>query len=107
MSDPEGVATIYCYTLEDAIADGYLMPIFQNRWPELSSGKPIVATTAIYQSLSLAALLEIWNEYVGWRSDIMPDLPQTERQFKTSMNDRKVWVIEDSESFTILYPEDY
>ena len=31
---------IYSYTLEQAIDDGVLVPIFANRWKELTGGKP-------------------------------------------------------------------
>ena len=68
---------IYAYTLQQAIADGVLVEIFKNRWNELSGGKPIVATDRLFGSVSVAALNE------------------------------KVWVIEDGQAYTLLYPEDY
>jgi len=37
----------------------------------------------------------------------MPTLPEAEQLFSTTMNDKKVWVIEDGAAFTILFPEDY
>jgi hypothetical protein len=95
------------YTLEQAIADGVLVEIFKNRWNQLSGGKPIVATENLFQSVSLAALLEIWNEFVQWRKNVMQTLPEEEQMFTTSMNNEKVWVIEDGQAFTLLYPEDY
>jgi hypothetical protein len=98
---------IYAYTLEQAIADGELIEIFKNRWQELSEGKPIVATRAIYAAYSLAAMQEIWNEFVVWRRDIVPTVPEEEQLFSTSMNDAAVWVLEDGAAFTILFPEDY
>jgi hypothetical protein len=98
---------IVAYTLEQAIADGALEPIFKNRWPQLTGGKPIVATAHIMEELSLAALFEIWNEYVGWRRKEMPTLPEEGRTFSTTMNGNEIWVIEDGQAFTILSPEDY
>jgi hypothetical protein len=98
---------IYAYTLEQAIADGELIEIFKNRWQELSEGKPIVATRAIHAAYSLAAMQEIWNEFVVWLRDIMPTLPEEDQLFSTSMNDSAVWVLEDGAAFTILFPEDY
>jgi hypothetical protein len=95
------------YTLEQAIADGFLVEIFKHRWQHLSSGKPIVATTHLFDEVSLAALLEIWNEYVHWRKTVMPTLPEEEQMFVTTMNNNKVWLIEDGQAFTMLYPEDY
>jgi len=55
------------YSLEQAIKDGVLVEVFKNRWKELSGGKPIVATAHLFNQISLAGLLEIWNEYVNWR----------------------------------------
>jgi hypothetical protein len=98
---------IYEYTLQQAIEDGVLVEIFKNVWPELSGGKPIVATSHLFGEVSLAGLREIWNEYVVWRKNVMPTLPEEERMFSTSMNGEKVWVIEDGQAYTLLYPDDY
>lgn len=95
------------YTLEQAIADGVLVEVFKNRWHELSQGKPIVATTHLFGEVSLAALQEIWNEFVEWRKNMMPTLPEEEQLFVTSMNGEKIWVIEDGAAFTMMYPDDY
>jgi hypothetical protein len=38
---------------------------------------------------------------------VKPALPEEEQMFSTGANGKKVWVIEDGESFTIMYPEDY
>lgn len=105
MFDHDEVIT--AYSLKQAIEDGVLVELFRNRWNELSGGKPIVASAALYESVSLAGLLEIWNEYVSWRREAMPALPEEEKMFSTTMNGRRVWVIEDEAAFTFLYPEDY
>jgi hypothetical protein len=98
---------IYAYTLQQAIEDGVLVEIFKNRWSELSGGKPIAATAHLFGQVSLAGLMEIWNEYVDWRKNVMLTLPEEEQMFVTSMNNEKVWVIEDGQAFTLMYPEDY
>ena len=84
-----------------------LVEIFKSRWDELTGGKPLVATVGVYHAFSLAALQEIWNEYVVWRQQVMHTLPEEEQLFRTTMNDRRVWVLEDGEAFTILFPEEY
>lgn len=94
------------YTLQQAIEDGVLIEIFKNRWQQLSSGKPIVATSHLFNEVSLAALFEIWNEYVDWRQ-LPPMIPEEEQMYVTEMNGNKIWVIEDWQAFTMLYPEDY
>ena len=98
---------ISVYTLQQAIADGVLVEVFKNRWDRLSGGKPIVATAHLAQEVSLAGLLEIWNEYVSWRRHTEPFLPEEDRLFHTRVNGETVWVIEDSEAFTLMYPVDY
>ena len=98
---------IFSYTLQQAIADGVLVELFKNLWNTLSGGKPIVATDHLFQSVSMAALLEIWNEFVQWQKNVMPTLPEEEQLFVTEMNGNKIWLIEDGAAFTMLYPEDY
>ena len=103
----EDADIIATYTLDQAIADGVLVEIFKNRWGQLTGGKPIVATAHLFGEVSLAGLLEIWNEYVAWRKHTEPFLPEEERLFTTIMNGKKVWVIEDGQAFTLMYPDDY
>jgi hypothetical protein len=98
---------ISVYSLEQAIEDGVLVEVFKDRWQQLSGGKPIVATSHLFSQVSLAGLLEIWNEYIDWRTRVMPTLPEEEQMFVTTMNGEKVWLLEDGEAFTMLYPEDY
>jgi len=95
------------YSLEQAIADGVLVEVFKNRWKQLSGGKPIVATANLTSEVSLAGLLEIWNEFVDWNKNIKDTLPEEEQMFVTTMNGNKVWLIEDGAAFTMMYPEDY
>jgi len=98
---------IYEYTLQQAIADGVLVEIFKNRWSELSGGKPIVATAHLFNEVSPAGLMEIWNEFVKWKANVEAKLIENERMFTTTMNGYKIWLIEDGQAFTMMYPEDY
>ena len=98
---------ISVYSLEQAIADGVLVEVFKNRWQQLTHGKPIVATDHLFNNVSLAALLEIWNEFVEWRKNIKDTLPEAEQMFTTTMNGKKIWLIEDGNAYTMMYPEDY
>ena len=95
------------YSLQQAIADGVLVEVFKSRWQQLSGGKPIVATSHLFNAVSLAALQEIWNEFVHWNKHSNPTLPEEEQMFVTSMNSEKIWLIEDGQAFTMLYPDDY
>jgi hypothetical protein len=70
-----------------------LVEVFKNRWHELSGGKPIVATSHLFNEISLAGLMEIWNEFVHWQKTVMPTLPEAERLFTTTMNGETVWAL--------------
>ena len=107
MSIFDDADVIVTYTLAQAIEDGVLVEIFKNRWKTLSGGKPIVATAHLFNEVSLAGMLEIWNAFVQWKKAVEPTLPEEERIFKTTMNSETVWVIEDGQAFTLMYPEDY
>jgi hypothetical protein len=98
---------VFSYTAEEAVADGVLVEAFKHRWSQLSGGKPIYVTQAIAHEFSQAAWIEIWNDYVVWRRDVMPTLAPEDQMFVTTMNNRRVWVIDDGSAFTILFPEDY
>jgi len=98
---------VYEYTLQQAIADGELVELFKDRWEELTGGKPIVATRHIYTEFNESAFQYIWDMYVHWAKHVEPSLPEEERMFSTKMHDKTVWVIEDGQAFTILFPEDY
>jgi len=105
MNDTKNVVSTY--TLQQAIEDGVLVEVFKNRWATLSGGKPIVATSHVSELLSLAALQEIWNGYVSWKGDIRPTLAEEDQIFSMPMDGKKVWVLEDGDAHTIMYPEDY
>ena len=103
--DPDEAMRVY--SLKQAAEDGVMVEIFKKRWPELSGGKPIVATAHLFEEVSVAGLMEIWGKFVSWRREVRPALPEEERLFSTEMNGLTVWVIEDEAAFTLLYPEDY
>jgi hypothetical protein len=107
MSIFDNAEVISRYPLAQAIKDGILVEIFKNQWDELSGGKPIVATIHLFHEISLAGLMEIWNEFVHWQKTVMPTLPEAEQLFTTTMNGEIVWVIEDGAAFTLMYPDDY
>jgi hypothetical protein len=103
--DPDNVIT--AYTLKQAIEDGVLVEIFKKKWKGLSGGKQILASASLFEGVSLSGLLEIWNEYLVWKSNVEETLPEEKRLFQTKMNNLPVWVIEDDAAFTLMYPEDY
>lgn len=98
---------IISYTLQEAIEDGVLVKIFENRWPELTHGKPMIATTHLFEEISLAAFQEIWNEYVIWKTKVMPTLKEEDQMFVTKMNGKDIWVIDDGATYTFMFPSDY
>ena len=99
------------YTLQQAIDDGVLVEVFKNRWSELTEGRPILATSHLFSEVTQAALLEIWNEFVTWQEDAPHSIAEDESEgyltFRTTMNDKAIWIVADPQSFTMMYPEDY
>jgi hypothetical protein len=98
---------ISAYPLQQAIKDGVLVEIFKGQCSVLSGGKPIVATTHLFDAISLNGLTEIWNAFVHWQKHVMPTLPEADRLFHTTIEGKKVWIIEDDVAVTLMYPEDY
>ncbi len=94
------------YSLEQAIADGVLVEVFKPRWQQLTQGKPIVATDHLFNEISLAGLMAIWNGFVAWKRKTEPESPR-EEIFTTEMNGKEIWLIEDGAAYTMMYPEDY
>ena len=107
MCEFEDMNIVSAYGRKQATQDGLLVEIFKHRWYTLTGGKPIVATAHLTEEVSPAGMLEIWNAYVQWRKHTEPFLPEENRLFTTTMNGKKVWVIEDDSTFTLMYPEDY
>lgn len=94
------------YSTDQAVDDGFLTKVFENRWSQLSGGKPIMATSAIVKDISMAGIMEIWNEFVRVKNT---DLRRGayDGLYKTKMNMKEVWVMEDQQVYTIMYPSDY
>jgi hypothetical protein len=89
------------YTRQQAVEDGVLVQILT--W----NGKPVMATTHLQDRFTWSDLFDIWLDFRSWKTDVEPGLPEEEKLFATVRKDQKVWVIEDAESFTLMYPEDY
>ncbi len=89
-----------------------LVEVFQQSWQRLTAGKPIVATAPVYAQLSYMDLLEIWDKFAARRRGetrqgrFDEDLGWLDF-YPTKMNGRRVWVIENSQAFTIMYREDF
>jgi hypothetical protein len=77
----------------------HVCPLLENlRW----SGKPIVATTHLFNEISLAGLMEIWNEFVHWQKQIMPTLPVEQQQFSVLSHMKNTVKLKDAETFNTL-----
>ena len=103
----DGIST---YLLDQAIEDGVLVEVFKDDWQKLTGGKPIVATAHLYNYVcsaeitGLVILREIWDNFVAWHTHDRDELADI---FVTTLNGNKVWIIEDGNAFTMMYPEDY
>ena len=95
------------YSLEQAIADGVLVEVFKEMWETLSHGKPIVVTRRLFEETNLHLLFGVVTQFVRWKTNVLPMLPKEERLFTDEVKRKKVWVMEDAQAITMLYPEEY
>jgi hypothetical protein len=96
---------VHEYTLEQAIEDGILVDLFGDGFK--FDGKPVVVTAHLFNQVKRTDLLFTWDDFLQWRRNIMPTLPEEDRMFVTEINGKKVWVDETPSQFTMMYPEDY
>jgi hypothetical protein len=101
MCDFEDIDIISKYTRQTAVDDGVLVQVL--RW----NGKPVMATTHLSDNLGAEVLLDIWHEFRDWKEREEAKLAEEDRLFNTVKKGQKIWVIEDGEAFTIMYPSDY
>jgi hypothetical protein len=105
MCDFEDVEIIASYPLGQAIEDGVLVKLSDIRWSTVT--KPLIATSNILGGIGRDKIMEVWQQYIDWRTNVMPTLPEEEQMFVTKVDGQKVWLIEDGASFTVMLPEDY
>lgn len=101
MCDFEDIDIISKYTMSQAVDDGVLVQVL--RW----NGKPVMATTHLSDEFGVEGLLDIWHEFRDWKEREEAKLAEEDRLFSTQKKGQKIWVIEDGEAFTIMYPSDY
>jgi hypothetical protein len=105
MCDFEDVDIIAAYPLHQAIDDGVLVKLCDVRWGiEI---KPFIATAHLLGEIGKEKIMEVWDDYVTWRQEVMPKLKEEAQMFVTEVAGRKVWLIEDGAAFSIMFPEDY
>jgi len=95
------------YSLEQAIEDGELVEVFKEMWETISHGKLIVVTRRLFEETNLHLLFGVVTQFAQWKTNVLPTLPEEERLFTDEVKGKKVWVIEDTQAITLLYPEDY
>jgi len=99
------------YSLEQAIEDGVLVEVFGYNIKDFveryTNGKPVVATAHLFAQVSQTDLTDLWNKYVEWRLNVKELLPEEDQMFVTEIEGKNVWVIEDQQAITMMYPEDY
>jgi hypothetical protein len=101
MCDFEDMDIISRYSRQQAVDDGILVEVCR------FNGKRVMATTHLAQEIGLDEVRAIWKEFRLWSDTVKPTLPEAEQMFATGASGKRVWVIEDSEAYTIMYPEDY
>jgi hypothetical protein len=101
MCDFEDMDILSRYSRQQAVADGILVEVLR------CNGKPVLATAHLTQEIGLDEVRAIWREFRYWERAVKPALREEEQMFSTGANGKRVWVIEDTEAYTIMYPEDY
>jgi len=96
---------ISTYTLEQAIADGVLIPILSSDWDWLTHGKPVVATAAIVHDVPELELKRMWNAFAKLRNRVKDagERPLVKNQY----NGKTIWIVEDEVSVAYMYPNEY
>ncbi len=109
--DEEFGEIVSVYSLEQAIEDGVLVEVFSFNSKDFvekyTNGKPVVATAHLFNQVSQTDLIDLWNKYVDWRLNVKELLPEEDQMFVTEIDGKNVWVIEDGQAITMMYPEDY
>ena len=95
------------YSLEQAIDDGELVEVFKDMWETLSQGKPIVVTRRLFEDTNLHLLFGVVTQFAHWKTNVLPTLPKEDQLFTDEVKGKKVWVLEDAQAITLLYPEEY
>jgi hypothetical protein len=101
MCDFEDMDIISRYSRQQAVDDGILVEVLR------FNGKSVMATTHLVEKIGLDEVRAIWKEFRYWEMAVKPALRKEEQTFSTGANGKQVWVIEDGEAFTLMYPEDY
>lgn len=101
MCDFEDIDIISRYTRAQAVDDGVLVQVL--RW----NGKPVMAQRICQMILGRTNCWIIWHEFRDWKEREEAKLGEEDRLFSTQKKGKKLWVIEDGEAFTIMYPSDY
>jgi len=101
MSIFEDAEIISTYSRKQAVDDGLLIEVL--RW----NGYPVMATTHVSEELGMERLIKIWHKFLYWKNKEEELLPEEDRLFYIMVDDKKIWVIEDADAYTIMYPEDY
>jgi len=98
---------IFTYLLDQAIEDGVLVEVFKDMWETLSQGKPIVVTRRLFADANLHLLFGVVTQFARWKTTVMPTLPEEDRLYTDKVKGKTVWVIEDPQAVTLLYPGEY
>ena len=101
MSNFEGWPIISKYTRQQAVEDGVLSEVLN--W----NGFPVMATSGVREDFGLGELLVIWHKFLAWKDQKESKLPEEERLFSMKVKEKKIWVMEDGDGYTIMYPDEY
>jgi len=61
----------------------------------------------LFDFVSINDLHDLWNTFIVWKVNVKDTLPEEDQMFVTEIEGKNVWVVEDQQAITMMYPEDY
>lgn len=98
---------IHTYSWEQAVEDKTLYTFARESWDTLNGGRPILMSIGVYSEMGLMDIVSAWNEYVTWRREVEPTLPEEDRLFSYDAHGKTVWIVDDGTAITVLFPDEY
>jgi hypothetical protein len=98
---------VHSYGVDQAIADGLLVPLGQEHWPVLTNGLPIVATASLVEQFGEETLKSAYDRFVKWFHHTRPTLPEEEQMYSEELEGVTIWILIDGSAVTLLKPTEY
>ena len=93
---------IHSYSLEEAVEDGLLSLVGR------VGSRSVVVTIGIRTELPVEEWWQVVERFLIWQRQVELTLPEAERLFTyRASNGQTIWVIDDGDAITMMYPDEY